>query len=264
MRSVMPFSPSRMADLPLVSVVLPTYNEAGNIVDLAKEIHARVRQPLEIIVVDDNSPDGTSKLVADLVATGTIPGLRIETRLTDRGLTKSIQHGIDVAKGDIIVWLDCDFSMPPAIISQLLAKIDEGYDIAVGSRFVDGGQFKNSDRWFGGEESRAVILLSRMLNWFLRHALFPSFRDYTSGFIAIRKPILTNIRLSGNYGEYFIDLMYRAMLGGAKVIEIPYVNLPRRAGESKTGADVFTLVRLGLPYLGKIVQLRLLPRQKRA
>src|SRR4029077_373020 len=98
----------------------------------------------EIVVVDDHSPDGTSGLIQNLIATGSVPGLRLETRLTDRGLTKSIQHGIDVAKGEIIVWLDCDFSMPPPMIPLLLTKIDEGYDIAVGSRFVDGGKFKES------------------------------------------------------------------------------------------------------------------------
>lgn len=236
-------------------MILPTYNEAGNIVDLAKAIHDVITQPHEIIVVDDNSPDGTSRLIQGLIDTGSAPWLRLETRFTDRGLTKSIQRGIDLAKGDTIVWLDCDFSMPPPIIPQLLGNIESGYDIAVASRFVAGGKYKESHQWFGGEESRAAILLSRLLNWFLRHALFASFTDYTSGFIAIRKDVLNRIRLKGDYGEYFIDLIYRAILLGNTFIEIPYENVPRRAGESKTGSSFMHLFKRGLPYLGTIVRM---------
>ncbi len=248
----MPLQPRSIG---LVSVVLPTYNEAGNIVELCRAIHSSITQSHEIIVVDDNSPDGTSQLIQDLINTGSVPGLRLETRLTDRGLTKSIQRGIDLAQGDTVVWLDCDFSMPPEIIPQLLSKIESGYDIAVASRFVAGGKYKEADRWFGGEESRAAILLSRLLNWFLRHALFASFTDYTSGFIAIRKEILSRIRLNGDYGEYFIDLIFRAILSGSSFIEIPYVNVPRRAGESKTGSSFTHLFKRGLPYLWTIVRM---------
>ncbi len=244
----------------LVSVILPTYNEAGNIVDLAKEIHAHVAQPHEIIVVDDNSPDGTSRLIQQLIESGEVPGLRLETRMTDRGLTKSIQRGIDLAQGDVIVWLDCDFSMPPHVIPHLLHKIEEGYDIAVGSRFVHGGHYKKAKQWIGGEESRLAILLSRILNFCLRYALYPSFHDYTSGFIAVRKDVLRKIRLRGNYGEYFIDLICRAIMLGYPYIEIPYVNVPRRAGESKTGASITHLFKTGWPYLftiGRVWRLRL-------
>jgi len=236
-------------------VVLPTYNEAGNIVELCRAIHAAIAQPHEIIIVDDNSPDGTSRLVEKVIHSGEIPGLRLETRMTDRGLTKSIQRGIDLARGDTVVWLDCDFSMPPAVIPQLLAKVEAGFDIAVASRFVRGGKYKESDRWFGGHESRAAILLSRLLNWFLTHALFWRFTDYTSGFIAIRKDVLGKIRLRGDYGEYFIDLIFRAILLGYSCVEIPYVNVPRRVGESKTGSSFMVLFNRGLPYLATIVRM---------
>ena len=251
-----------LTSLPHISVILPTYNEAGNIVGLCHDIHSAILQPHEIIVVDDNSPDGTSRLIEKLIAEGTIPGLRLETRMTDRGLTKSIQRGIDLARGNVIVWLDCDFSMPPVIIPQLLAKIDAGADIAVASRFVAGGKYKEATSWFGGHESRAAIFLSRLLNWFLSHALFWSFTDYTSGFIAIRRPVLERIRLRGDYGEYFIDLIYRAILLGCRCVEIPYVNVPRRAGESKTGSSFIVLFRRGLPYLGTIVRMWMLRVRK--
>ncbi len=251
----MSMNASSPSPISLVSVILPTYNEAGNIVGLCHDIHSALLQPHEIIVVDDNSPDGTSRLIEKLIATGTVPGLRLETRMTDRGLTKSIQRGIDLARGDVIVWLDCDYSMPPVIIPQLLAKIDAGFDIAVASRFVAGGRYKEAATWFGGHESRAAILLSRFLNWFLSHALFGHFTDYTSGFIAIRRPVLERIRLRGDYGEYFIDLICRSILLGYSSVEIPYVNMPRHAGVSKTGSSFIVLFKRGLPYLGTIARM---------
>lgn len=253
--SAIPSKPLQGREIRMVSVILPTYNEAGNIVDLCMAIHQAIRQPHEIIVVDDNSPDGTSRLIQELIDSGGCPGLRLETRMTDRGLTKSIQRGIDLARGDTIVWLDCDFSMPPAVIPELLGKIEVGYDIAVASRFIAGGIAKEGQQWFGGEESKAAILLSKLLNWFLRHALFASFTDYTSGFIAIRRDVLQKIRLHGDYGEYFIDLIYRAILLGYSFIEIPYTSVPRRAGESKTGASFTGLFKRGLPYLGTILKM---------
>ena len=243
---------SSVPPISLVSVVLPTYNEAGNIVELCKAIHAAITQPHEIIVVDDNSPDGTSKLVTDLIATGTVPNLRLETRLTDRGLTKSIRRGIALAKGDVVVWMDCDFSMPPEIIPQLLAKIDEGYDIAVGSRFVKSGKAKGG----GAKESFLVIVLSQILNVMTRILLSWSFHDYTSGFIAVRKSVLDQIPLRGDYGEYFMDFIFRAILRKAKIVEIPYVCVPRRAGESKTAAQMWRFGRNYLSTLGRLFILR--------
>jgi dolichol-phosphate mannosyltransferase len=232
----------------LVSIVLPTYDEAGNIVDLIRAIDHAVTRPKEIIVVDDNSPDGTSQLVAGLIQEGSVPGLRLETRMTDRGLTKSLRRGIELSKGDVVLWMDCDFSMPPEILPKLLTEIDEGYDIAVGSRFVRGGSAKQGE----GEESKTVIALSKILNWLTRMLLSPSFHDYTSGFIAVRKRVLVAIPLRGDYGEYFMDFIYRAILRGEKIIEIPYVCVPRRAGVSKTAAQV---VRFGKKYLATLVRL---------
>ena len=177
----------------LVSIVLPTYNEAGNIVPLIEAIHREVKQPHEIIVVDDNSPDGTSRLAQELISKGTVPGLRVETRMMDRGLTKSISHGIELAQGDTVMWMDCDFSMPPEKMPELLSKIEEGYDIAVGSRFIEGGSSKEGE----GEESKLVIFLSKFLNWLTRMLLSRRFYDYTSGFIAVRKSVLDAIPLNG-------------------------------------------------------------------
>ncbi len=243
-----------MSDIALVSVILPTYNEAENIVPLAEAIDRAITLPHEIIVVDDNSPDGTSRLVQEAIDTGRIPGLRLETRMTDRGLTKSLWRGIVLSTGDVVVWMDCDFSMPPEKISELLAKIHEGYDIAVGSRFIAGGSAKQGTLGSANESFLATVL-SRGLNLVLRLAISPKFRDYTSGFIAVRRQVFQKIRLTGDYGEYFMDLIARAMMLGFSFVEIPYDNAVRRAGESKTAPNMRVLIRRGLKYLAMIVRL---------
>jgi dolichol-phosphate mannosyltransferase len=244
-----------MSDISLVTVILPTYNEAGNIVPLVEAIHHTITLPHEIIVVDDNSPDGTSRLVQELMDSSRIPGLRLETRMADRGLRKSIWRGIELASGDTVVWMDCDFSMPPQKIPELIEKVQEGYDIAVGSRFVAGGSAKQGTFRAPGE-SFIVTALSRILSLVLRITLSPRIHDYTSGFIAIRRDIFRRIRLTGDYGEYFMDLIVRAILLGFSFVEIPYVNEVRRVGESKTAPNLRVLFRRGLKYLWMIVRLQ--------
>ena len=91
-----------------ISIILPTYNEVENIADLIRAIDSVVKDEKEMIVVDDNSPDGTSAAVRSLIETGEIKNIRLITRTKDRGLTNSLKEGIRNARGDIVVWMDCD------------------------------------------------------------------------------------------------------------------------------------------------------------
>jgi dolichol-phosphate mannosyltransferase len=230
-----------------VSVVLPTYNEKDNIVDLAKAIDKVITYPHEIIVVDDNSPDGTSALVQQCINQGTVPSLRLITRFKDRGLTNSIWDGIQAATGDVVMWMDCDFSMPPEDMPKLLAQIEAGYDISVGSRFIPGGSVKKNTA--ASEDSWLGVILSRLLNLFLRMMLYWNFHDYSSGFIAIKRDIFTHVKLEGDYGEYFIDLIVKAKLLRYKIIEVPYICLPRAKGYSKTGSNMWDYAKRGIKYV---------------
>lgn len=230
-----------------ISVILPTYNEAENIIYLVRAIDQAIKDAKEILVVDDNSPDGTSRLVQELIDSKGVPNLRLITRVHNRGLTNSIQEGINKSQGEIVVWLDTDFSMPPEIIPKLIAEIDGGYDVAVGSRFVEGGSFKRNTS--GSQDSWVAVLLSRLMNVFIRAMLGFGFKDYTSGFIAIKKEIFKRIELKGDYGEYFVDLMFKVLILGYKVKEIPYICLPRRQGESKTGNNLADYLKKGLKYV---------------
>ncbi|MFH1457244.1 MAG: polyprenol monophosphomannose synthase [Patescibacteria group bacterium] len=236
-----------------ISIILPTYDERENIIDLILAIDKYVKEDKEIIVVDDNSPDGTSQIVQNFIAQKKIANLKLITRTKNKGLTNSIWEGIQNAQGKIIVWMDCDFSMPPELIPKLIEKIDKGYDISVGSRFVKGGSFKKDTK--GSGDSWLAVILSRLMNVFIWIALDGSFKDYTSGFIAIKKEVFKKIKLQGDYGEYFMDLIFRAILFNYKIIEIPYVCLPRAKGYSKTGQNLIDYIKRGTKYI--IVALRL-------
>lgn len=255
----MRFSLLQTMPKPVASIVLPTFNEVENIVPLIEELHRCVDVPHEIIVVDDDSPDGTSAAVQRYIDAHPSSGVRLETRRSDYGLQKSISRGIDLATGEIICWMDCDFSHPPATLAQLIASTAGGCDVSVASRYVTGGSAKEGLRWFGGDESAFVVLLSQFLNWLMRTALDPRFRDYTSGFIAIRADVVRSLQpLYGDYGEYFMDLMYRAIKAGHSFCEIPFVSPPRRAGYSKTGTTLRQVFKRGVKYLRVIGRLWIL------
>ncbi|MBL8693837.1 MAG: polyprenol monophosphomannose synthase [Planctomycetes bacterium] len=230
---------------PHVTVILPTYNEAGNIEDLIIAIrHALKAWDLELIVVDDNSPDETWRIAE--IRSKTTPELRVIRRIGERGLTSAIQRGIRESRGSIICWLDCDFSQPPELLPALVSAVESRCDIAVGSRYVQGG----SDSRTG---TRLRIWLSSVITTLSSMLLVRDFRDHTSGFIAARRSVFEQISLRGDYGEYFIDLIFRAHRRGFRIVEIPYVCVPRRSGESKTESG---MISKGMKYLGTVARLR--------
>jgi dolichol-phosphate mannosyltransferase len=247
---------------PLVCTVLPTYNERGNIGPLIEGILRHACTPHMVLVVDDNSPDRTWEVVKELATRynkgGSVAGEQngaslhrvvLYRRIGPKGLTSAIQHGIDMAiytfGASIVTWMDCDLSMPPEDVPRLVACIlDEGADVAVGSRWVEGG----ADEAHG----QMARTLSLIINGYAMLRLGSQVHDYTSGFIAARAGLLRQIRLRGDYGEYCIDLLGRAMRDGFVVREVPYHCLPRHAGESKTGVNLWDYLVKGRKYVGAI------------
>ncbi|NLE76331.1 MAG: polyprenol monophosphomannose synthase [Chloroflexi bacterium] len=230
-----------------VSVVLPTYNEAENIGPLTLAILAHLTDPVEVWVVDDDSPDGTWGVVANLAAQD--PRVRLLRRTDARGLTSAISAGIAASSGDVVVWMDCDFSMPPEVIPQLVYALRTGADVALGSRYVPGGGDVGHS-WMARAFSWTInAFAALLLGW--------GVRDYTSGFVAARREVLERIPLQGDYGEYCIDLLHRAQRLGYQVEEIPYTCVTRASGESKTGANALDYLRRGWKYVRTILQLRL-------
>ena len=237
-----------------VSVIMPTLNEAENIASLIRCTVAELRKAgiadIEILVVDDDSPDRTWEVASRMAC----PPARVEVirRMEDHGLTASLSEGFQAARHDVIVWLDCDFSHPPECIPQMLSKLDQGFDVVVNSRYMAGGGEKRV-----GQGGALQKFLSTMLNWAARFILVPSFTDYTSGFISVRREVLQAVPLRGDYGEYFVDFIFRVLRKNYRVCELPYTAMPRRSGESKTGAHLLQYLNRGRKYLFAIIRLRL-------
>jgi dolichol-phosphate mannosyltransferase len=237
-----------MNQQPAVSVVLPTFNERGHIVDLITAIERVLPAETEIVVVDDDSPDGTWQAVQDYAASH--PSVRLLRRIGRRGLTSAFNEGIALSTGDVVCWMDCDFSMPPEKLPDLV-RATQVTDLAVGSRYVRGGADVG--------HSLMALTFSRAINIFAGALLGFYVHDYTSGFIAVRRRVLDAIPLRGDYGEYFIDLMARANRMGYTVTEVPYTCVPRRSGESKTGTNAWGYLTRGAKYITTILALRFRP-----
>ena len=230
-----------------ITLILPTYNERDNIIPLIqRSLAALMGYQAEVVVVDDDSPDGTWRLVSDLA--GEDRRVRLIRRTDERGLTSAIRTGIGSARGDWVGWMDCDLSMPPEDLPRLAAALAGGADVAVGSRYASGGR--------DAGHSRVALAFSRTINLAAGLLLSRRITDYTSGFILARRQVLEVITLRGDYGEYCIDLLYRALRAGWQVVEVPYVCTPREAGESKTAAGAWGYLRRGWKYVLTILRLR--------
>ena len=209
-----------------VSVILPTYNEVGNIVPLVRDIirHLPTEWDREILVVDDNSPDGTYETARN--AFGDDPSVRVILRTTDRGFAKSIRHGIEIAVGDTVVVMDTDFTHDPVEIPRLL-HIAELYDIVSGSRFCAGGNMQDTRHY----------LASLVYNWYIRVLLRTQIQDNLGGFFAMRRERLLELpfdKIFFGYGEYFFRLLHYAQRKGFTVVEIPAHYRARTSGKSKS------------------------------
>jgi len=237
----------------LASIILPTYNEKGNVEKLIPALKAVLPWPIEFIVVDDNSPDGTADAVRGIM--GDIGNVRLIVRTEERGLVSAIQRGIDESRGRIVVWMDCDFSLPPATVPELIAKVREhGADAAIGSRYIPGGADE-----LHGHKGPVVVLqkcCTHALNLLTTLLMQTPFHDWTSGFIAIRAEVIKPIRLYGDYGEYFIMLMAQLIRDRYRWVEVPYQNVPRTIGQSKTAETFLGLMGRGTQYIRHIFKAR--------
>lgn len=220
-----------------LTVILPTYNETDNIIPLIRAILNHTPRGTEILVVDDNSPDGTALRVRQFIKThNTDTHVKLMVRTVNRGLTNSLNAGIVASNSDIVIWMDCDFSHPPEVIPLLLTGIRNGADIALATR-------------------KHMPLLTGSLNRCVMALFGRDISDYTTGFLATRRTILQSLPLRGDYGEYCIDLLVRAKRQGYAIREIPYDSPPRKFGASKTAPDILTFARHGLGYVRTVFQL---------
>lgn len=242
-------------DAPSVSIILPTFNEGENIAELLQRTHSLLRAKDEIIVVDDNSPDETAKIATEFSKKNN--NIKILIRKVNRGLTPSLRDAILECKNEIIIWLDADLSQPPEhiplLIDELLLK---NAQIVVASRYVLNGQDVRGDS--GQPLIKFQVFLSSTLRNLAKFILTNKFNDWSSGYICIYSNTLKKLApLTGSHGEYFIPLIYEALIKGLKVVEYPYTLTPRQKGESKTGTSFLGMCKTGTLYLALLIKTRL-------
>lgn len=226
----------------MVSIILPTYNEKENISTLIDEIF-RFLPDAEIIVVDDNSPDKTWKIVEDYNS----PKVKLIRRTEVRGLATAIARGLKETGGDIIGWMDADMCMPPSLLPKMIAYLGE-YDIAMGSRYIETGTDARS--FLRVATSWTINRLAGLLLGF-------DIKDYDSGFILLKKYVFNKVVFpSSGYGDYFIEFIYKCKKKGFRIKETPYTFRDREKGESKSAANIFEFIKLGFGYFLRILKLR--------
>jgi dolichol-phosphate mannosyltransferase len=209
--------------LPELVVIIPTYREAANLPELARRIYDAVKEAdisTEIVVVDDDSQDGTDTVCKEL--SDRYP-VRLITRFSERGLSSAVIHGIRESRSEYVLVMDADLSHPPEDIPRFLQYLREGADFVVGSRYVDGGSTDASWSVFRWLNSQIATLLARGLT---------DIKDPMAGFFAFPRRILKAAPPLLPLG-YKIGLEILVKGNCRKVIEIPIAFSDRTRGESK-------------------------------
>ncbi|HZX44994.1 MAG TPA: glycosyltransferase [Candidatus Nanoarchaeia archaeon] len=228
-----------------ISVILPTYEEKDNIKDMIQRIKRSAGNLKEIIVVDDNSPDLTWKLVSELAKRD--KKIKLIRRIDERGIASAIGKGIKAATGDIIIWMDCDSTQPPELIPRLVERLDH-YGLAIASRYVGIGSDKRT---------MTRIVTSKLFNIFASFVLWLPIKDTDSGFIAVNRKVFDAVPFPAyGYGEYFVEFIYKCHKKGIRMTEVGYEFRDRSRGRSKTADDIPTLLRYGWQYGIKVLKLR--------
>jgi dolichol-phosphate mannosyltransferase len=230
----------------MISIVLATYNERGIIAETIRTILKEVPEPVEVIVVDDDSPDRTWEVVESLE----LPNVKVIRRRGARGLASAFNRGIIESRGDYIGWMDADLGMPPAMIPRMYRLIvDDGYDMAIGSRYVDGG----------ADERRPFrVLASHLINGLARLVLGHGVKDYDSGFVLMKRSVLDTVTfMPSGYGDYCIEFIYDACRKGVRIAEVGYVFRERTIGTSKSVPSIPRFLLTGMKYALRIVRTRL-------
>ena len=227
-------------------VCLPTYNERDNLEPMVRALGEQIDTARDrVLVIDDNSPDGTGAIADELAAE--LPWVEVLHREGKEGLGKAYLAGFHraLAEGaELVLEIDCDFSHDPKEVPRLIATCEAGADLALGSRWVEGGGTVN---W-----GRGRTFVSRGGSFYARTILGVGVRDLTGGFKCFRRTVLETIDLDAieakGYG-FQIETTYRALRAGFRVVEIPITFVDRRVGESKMDSSIVVEAMLQVPVL---------------
>jgi dolichol-phosphate mannosyltransferase len=241
---ICPFGEGRKAPVRILSqpmpqsdslVIIPTYNEKGNIEKMLRTVFG-LSVSFDVLIVDDGSPDGTAQIAKNLQSEFG-DRLLISEREGKQGLGTAYIHGFHIAldKGyEYIFEMDCDFSHNPEDLIRLRAACVAGADMSIGSRYISGGQVKN---WPIGR-----VLMSYFASVYVRLVLWMNIRDTTAGFVCYRCRVLEaidlfDIRFVGY--AFQIEMKYTVFRKGFHIEEVPITFIDRVVGESKMSGRIF-------------------------
>ncbi len=238
--------PAATASGPMrIVVIIPTYNERGNIGRLIEELQgvfAVLPHAMQILVVDDNSPDGTVDVVREQQSRwSNVHLLQGEKRGLGAAYIRGMRHALEALGADAVFEMDADFSHKPTDVPRLIAALEQGADFAIGSRYVPGGSIPGEWGWHRRMNSRFGNVVARYVAGIYR------VHDCTAGFRAIRSDVLRRVdfgalRVQGY--AFQIALLHAAAAGGARVVELPVEFIDRTVGESKLGIkDIIEFLR---------------------
>jgi len=227
----------------MLSVVVPTFNEAGSVTGLAERLQAALAgREWELVIVDDGSPDGTADIAAALAPR--IP-VNLVRRAGKAGLASAVVAGFAAARGDVLLVMDADLSHPPETVPALVDAIAGGADLAVGSRYVVGGGVLD---W--PLKRRVVSRVACLMG----NVLVPV-RDSTSGFFALRRSVIEGVTLNPIGFKIGFEVIARGRY--TMVVEVPYTFRDRELGASKFGRrEIMQYVQ----QLGQVARDKLLRR----
>lgn len=215
-----------------ISFVIPTYNERDSIVSQIKRIQRVLSANNlrgEIIVVDDNSPDGTAEVVRKLQKRGKNKNIKLFVHTKKEGVGAAYLFGYGKARGDIIIGIDADGSQSPEDTPYFIKKINDGYDVVVGSRYIKGSYYEVAN-----EHESKHYTISKYGNIFASIWTGVPIHDLSHSFRAIRREVVEKVKTKNKGNSFFIEFVFRAHRKGYKIGEISVKFLKRKRGQTKT------------------------------
>lgn len=223
-----------------VTIILSSYNEKLSIRGTINEIIKHIPD-VQIVVVDDNSADGTLEILKDI----NYPKLRIFSRKKTKGLASAFLLGLINADGEIIGWVDSNMGSVVERFPTMISELNNS-DIVLLSRYVEGGK---------DHRNKVRVIASKLINYLSRFILSSKINDLSSGiFVMKREVLLDTVPVASGHGEFMVEFLYNAEKKGNKILEIPYIHPVDIEGNSKSFPNLGRFLLLGFFYVLRLFQ----------